>query len=288
MKFDFNPAWENILPSLVSVALFLVLSGCLPWITATEDDMVLVPEGSFIMGYNIENNAEWGDTDEEPVHEVFLKSYYIDRYEVNASDFSDFLNKYPDEASRYFQSGSGVTIEKVDNVFRPRPGLEDYPANRVSWYGADAYCRSVNKRLPTEAEWEKAARGTDRRIFPWGDEFPTNERVTFRRKFVKLGFKAMEPVHSMSGGRSPYGAHHMAGNVWEWVADWYEDSYYEVTPLKNPQGPDSGISKVLRGGNWYYKAYYMRTTYRFNERPEIFKIWQGFRCATAQRGPSPR
>jgi formylglycine-generating enzyme required for sulfatase activity len=176
----------------------------------------------------------------------------------------------------------------VDNVFRPRPGLEDYPANRVSWYGADAYCRSVNKRLPTEAEWEKAARGTDRRIFPWGDESPTNERVTFRRKFVKLGFKAMEPVHSMSGGRSPYGAHHMAGNVWEWVADWYEDSYYEVTPLKNPQGPDSGISKVLRGGNWYYKAYYMRTTYRFNERPEIFKIWQGFRCATAQRGPSPR
>ena len=83
----------------------------------------------------------------------------------------------------------------------------------------------------------------------------------------------------MPGGRSPYGVHHMAGNVWEWVADWYKDSYYEETPLENPKGPNSGISKVLRGGNWYYKAYYIRTTYRFNEKPEIFKIWQGFRCA---------
>jgi formylglycine-generating enzyme required for sulfatase activity len=283
MKIDSGIVWKNLSRYLVSFGLILILNGCLPWITGTEDEMVLVPEGSFVMGYNIENDTEWGDTDEEPVHEVFLKPYYIDRYEVNASDFSDFLNKYPDKASRYFQTGSGVTIEKVDNVFHPRPGLEDYPANRVSWYGADEYCRSINKRLPTEAEWEKAARGTDSRVFPWGDDFPTNERVTFRRKFVKLGFKAMEPVHSMPEGRSPYGAHHMAGNVWEWVADWYEDGYYEETPFANPEGPDSGISKVLRGGNWYYKAYYMRTTYRFNERPEVFKIWQGFRCAAGHR-----
>ena len=271
--------WKNITRHFNLLGLFLILNICLPCTTEAEENMALIPEGSFLMGYNTANDAEWGDTDEEPVHEVFLNSYYIDRYEVNASDFSYFLNKHLDKAPRYFQTGSGVTIEKVDNLFRPRADLENYPVNRVSWYGADAYCRWANKRLPTEAEWEKAARGTDRRIFPWGDKYPTNDRATFRRKFTQLGFKAMEAVDSMPNGRSPYGAHHMAGNVWEWVTDCYKDSYYEETPFANPKGPESGISKVLRGGNWYYKAYYMRTTYRFNERPEIFKIWQGFRCA---------
>ena len=83
----------------------------------------------------------------------------------------------------------------------------------------------------------------------------------------------------MPGGQSPYGVHHMAGNAWEWVSDWYKDIYYEESPYNNPKGPESGITKVLRGGNWYYKAYYMRTTYRFNEKPDVFKNWQGFRCA---------
>jgi len=231
------------------------------------------------MGYNIDNKKEWGDTDEEPVHKVFLKSYYIDRYEVSASQFSNFLNQHQKQSSLYFQPGLGVTIEKIGNLFRPRVDLENYPVNRVSWFGADAYCRWVNKRLPTEAEWEKASRGTDSRVFPWGDEFPTNERVTFRRKFNLLGFNALEKIDSMPAGRSPYGIHHMAGNVWEWVNDWYGDIYYEVSPYANPKGPDSGTSKVLRGGNWYYKAYYMRTTYRFNDKPDAFKNWQGFRCA---------
>jgi formylglycine-generating enzyme required for sulfatase activity len=241
--------------------------------------MVLIPEGVFTMGYNIDNENEWGDTDEEPVHKVFLKSYYIDRLEISASQFSNFLNHHPKKVPLYFQTGLGVTIEKVGNLYSPRAELNNYPANRVSWYGADAYCRWVNKRLPTEAEWEKSARGIDGRVFPWGNEFPTNDRVTFRRKFNKVGFKALEMVDSMPNGRSPYGVHHMAGNAWEWVSDWYEDIYYERSPFANPKGPNIGVSKVLRGGNWYYKAYYMRTTYRFNEKPGVFKNWQGFRCA---------
>ena len=204
-----------------------ILNGCVSLISHGKDEMVLIPEGVFTMGYKINNKNEWGDTDEEPVHKVFLKSYYIDRLEVSASQFSNFLNLNLKKAPLYFQTGSGVTIEKVDRLYSPRAGLNNYPANRVSWYGADAYCRWLNKRLPTEAEWEKSARGIDGRIFPWGDEFPTNDRVTFRRKFNEIGFKVLEVVDSMPNGRSPYGVHHMAGNAWEWVSDWYEDIYYE-------------------------------------------------------------
>ncbi len=242
-------------------------------------EMVKVPEGSFHMGFVIDNDMEWGDTDEEPVHEVFLDEFQIDRYEVTSAEFSSFLNEHKDQAKRFFQLGNAVTIEFKDGIYRPRPGLERYPANRVSWYGADAYCRWKGKRLPTEAEWEKAARGTDQRIFPWGDQHPDNDYTTYRRPFAKNGFQAMEPVDSMPQGRSPYGLHFMAGNVWEWVADWYRDDYYEVSPRQNPKGPESGTTRVMRGGNWYYKAYYMRTTYRFNDKPESIKVWQGFRCA---------
>jgi formylglycine-generating enzyme required for sulfatase activity len=279
MRFNFLFTSQHLILYIILIKVLIVLNGCLFLVNKKKENMVLVPEGEFVMGYNTKNDEEWGDIDEEPVHNVFLNSYFIDKYEVNAYQFSNFLNKFSNQASRFFQTGKGVTIEKLNNMFRPRPGLENYPANRVSWYGADAYCRWVSKRLPTEAEWEKAARGIDERMFPWGNKYPTNNHVTFKRKFVKLGFKVMENVDSMPEGRSPYGAHHMAGNVWEWVADWYRDSYYEKTPFTNPKGPQSGISKVLRGGNWYYKAYYLRTTYRFNEKPGNFKIWQGFRCA---------
>ncbi|PIQ96935.1 MAG: hypothetical protein COV67_07040 [Nitrospinae bacterium CG11_big_fil_rev_8_21_14_0_20_56_8] len=241
--------------------------------------MAPISEGPFTMGFDIENDEDWGDTDEEPVHEVFLSPYYIDLYEVTAAEFAEFLNQHLEDSPRYFETGAAVTIEKSDGRFRPHEGLERYPANRVSWYGADAYCRWKGKRLPTEAEWEKAARGADERIFPWGNAFPGNGFVTYRRKFGEMGFKAMEPVDGLPGGRSPYGLYHMAGNVWEWVADWHDSDYYGESPARDPQGPETGTSKVLRGGNWYYKAYYMRTTYRFNEKPGVFKVWQGFRCA---------
>jgi formylglycine-generating enzyme required for sulfatase activity len=279
MNFIYKVMFLNLVNYFTLCICLFILNGCVSLISHDKNDMVLIPEGVFTMGYNIDNTNEWGDTDEEPVHKVFLKSYYIDRLEVSASQFSNFLNNHPKKAPLYFQTGLGVTIEKVDNLYSPRAELNNYPANRVSWYGADAYCRWVNKRLPTEAEWEKSARGIDGRIFPWGNEFPTNDRVTFRRKFNKIGFKALELVNSMPDGRSPYGVHHMAGNAWEWVSDWYEDIYYEISPFANPKGPSFGVSKVLRGGSWYYKAYYMRTTYRFNEKPGVFKNWQGFRCA---------
>jgi len=240
--------------------------------------MVFIPEGPFTMGFEIENDNEWGDMDEDPVHEVTLSAYWMDKYEVTSYDFAEFLNSHQASAGRFIEITPSVTVEFVEGKYLSRPELENLPVNRISWYGADAYCRWKGKRLPTEAEWEKAARGTDQRIFPWGNEFPDNSRVTYRRKFSEIGFKVMEPVYSMGRGVSPYGIHHMAGNVWEWVADWFDGGTYEDRELKDPKGPETGISKVLRGGNWYYKAYYMRTTYRFNERPDQFNIWQGFRC----------
>lgn len=289
MTFRFSLAYipvNRITPRYLALflALAILLSACapIPHPGATvrdDDDMVTIPEGPFIMGFKIDNENSWGDTDEEPVHEIFLSAYRIDRYEVTGAEFSRFLNEHPEQSPRYFEPGPAVTLEKKNGTYQPRPGLGRYPANRVSWYGADAFCRWKGKRLPTEAEWEKAARGTDQRIFPWGNEFPDNSRVTFRRKFPEMGFKVMEPVDGLTRGRSPYGLHHMAGNVWEWVSDWYAGDYYEQSPRKDPQGPTEGTTKVLRGGNWYYKAYYMRTTYRFNEKPGVFKVWQGFRCA---------
>jgi formylglycine-generating enzyme required for sulfatase activity len=245
--------------------------------------MVKIPAGSFYMGFEIDNDEEWGDEDEEPVHTVPLDDYWIDRYETTAAEFADFLNTDDADANKYIALGPAVTIELHAGRYRARPGLERWPANAITWYGADAYCRRQGKRLPTEAEWEKAARGADQRIFPWGDRHPDNSLATYRRTFPELGFKALEPVDGMAGGVSPYGLHHMAGNVWEWVADWYDADYYKSSPQKNPPGPESGISRVLRGGNWYYKAYYMRTTYRFNDVPGSTKVWQGFRCAQSTR-----
>jgi len=256
------------------------MSGCMSGIKDdTKENMIFIPEGSFTMGFKIDNDHVWGDMDEEPVHQVTLSSYWIDKYEVTSSNFSKFLNENKNEAHRFIEITPSVTVQFDDNVYQPREGLENYPVNRVSWFGADAYCKWKEKRLPTEAEWEKAARGTDQRIFPWGNEFPDNSRVTFRRKFSEKGFQVMEPVKGMKNGISPFGVHQMAGNVWEWVSDWFDATAYQDENRIDPKGPESGISKVLRGGNWYYKAYYMRTTYRFNERPDIFKVWQGFRCA---------
>lgn len=260
--------------------ILFLLAGCFSHVKPSPlADMAQVPTGPFMMGFVIDNDQSLGDTDEEPVHEVILDEFWIDKFEVTSGSFSEFLNAHLKDSSRYIEMGSAVTIEKRNGRYQPRPGLARRPANRVSWFGADAFCGWKGKRLPTEAEWEKAARGDDQRMFPWGNQWPTNDRVTFRRKFKRLGFEVMEPVDALPLGRSPYGVNQMAGNVWEWVSDWYADDYYDRSPVKNPQGPETGISKVIRGGNWYYKAYYMRTTYRFNERPAVFNVWQGFRCA---------
>jgi len=237
------------------------------------EGMITVPAGYFFMG------ANGRGADEIPEHRVYLDEYLIDRYEVSAADYAAFLNAVNNVKGYYLDNKYGPLF--YDGRFHPRPGLEAHPVNNVNWYGAFAYCQWKGKRLPTEAEWEKAARGTDRRLYPWGDERPTPQQARFNQTWTEeLAHGVMLPVDSLPQGRSPYGAHHMAGNVKEWVDDWYDREYYgDPSNHTNPAGPIGGEFKGVRGGSWRDLAGYIYTSFRNNSYPESRLDDYGFRCA---------
>ncbi len=247
------------------------------------ENMVRIPSGFFSMGSN--KNGE----DELPEHKVYIDTYFIDKYEVSAKDFAEFLNAVDNVKGYYLDNKFGVLT--YTGRFKPRPGLDMLPINNVNWNGAKAYCKWKGKRLPTEAEWEKAARGEDKRQYPWGNTPPTPEQARYLQTWTEeLGHRVMVPVDGLEAGKSPYGLFNMAGNVKEWVDDWYDREYYsEESDYANPRGPIGGEFKVLRGGSWRDLAGFLYSSFRNNSYPDTRLEDYGFRCAkSAEKTKGPK
>lgn len=203
-------------------------------VTAEPNPMVLIPAGEFIMGF------DGRLPDEGPQHKVNLESYWIDVYEVTNAQYKKFIDATKRRSPAHF----------VNRTFPG--GKADHPVTEVTWYDADAYCAWAGKRLPTDAEWEKAARGTDGRMFPWGNEFDTDKANTPQR-WAKLKQEGdTMPVGSFPGGVSPYGLYDMSGNVWEWTSSWYK-----VYPGNTHASENYGEEyKTLKGGSWWDCTFY--------------------------------
>jgi formylglycine-generating enzyme required for sulfatase activity len=257
-------------------------------------EMVFVPEGSFLMGSS--EGTRGAMPPEFPQHEVFLNSFWVDRTEVTNAMFAAFLNaqgNQVEDGKSWLDTDREkdyVSIEQVDGLWQPKEGKENHPVVMVNWYGAAAYCEWTGRRLPTEAEWEKAARGENGQIFPWGDEFDSSvanlddmpDKDDWKIECTESGcdgFAHTSPVGIFFEGASPYGALDMAGNVWEWVADWEDWGYYANSPLSNPRGPSSGNAKWIRGGSWDSGDYRGRAATRFpSSHPKYSRRDLGFRC----------
>jgi formylglycine-generating enzyme required for sulfatase activity/tRNA A-37 threonylcarbamoyl transferase component Bud32 len=233
-----------------------------------NSSMVLIPKGYFFMGHN---NSE---SNEYPEHKVFLDDYYIDRYPVTNIQYDIFIKNTSYEA----QGKWGKYFSKVS---------EDHPVINISWQDAKAYADWAGKRLPSEAEWEKAARGTDRRTYPWGNKWDENLCNNMDLDMRELKEKMSDivngrgtlPAGSFLGGASPYGIMDMAGQVLEWCADWYDPHYYQYNIKENPTGPRSGREKVLRGGCWYRgNSLCCTCTHRDFFPPYDAHWFYGFRC----------
>jgi len=238
-------------------------------------DMALVSAGFFIMGSN--TSLE----DEAPEHRIYLDAYWIDKFEVSAEKFSKFLNTVEDGKKYYLDNKFG-TLNYDGRFYRPRLGLENYPINNVSWHAANAYCKWEEKRLPTEAEWEKAARGiSSTQIYPWGNASPSDTQARYLQTWTEEEkHKVMMPVQALAKGQSPYGLYNMAGNVKEWVDDWYDREYYkEQSEYANPRGPIGGEFKAVRGGSWRDLAGFIYSSFRNNGNPGSRMDDYGFRCA---------
>lgn len=284
------------------------------------EDMALIPEGTFLMGsteedisklLELDRNVEAGRFDVEvPQREVYMSAYLIDKYPVTNAEYKKFIES-GGYKQRDFWSDAGW-----DYVLRSKPldsdvvnsaldGEDECPVVNVSWYEADAFAKYAGKRLPTEAEWEKAARGTDGRTYPWGNEFDKTRLNCAESKIEKP-----TPVTKYLQGVSDYGCFDMAGNVWEWTADWFDSQYYRSAPDRDPQGParaedkpffgrpkDVGASiydlepskagsstlsdcKVLRGGSWNGGGViHIRCANRDYDEPDYKNDTIGFRCA---------
>ena len=257
-------------------------------------DFLLVPAGPFKMGDNFGD----GESRERPVHLVDLDAFYIAKFEVTNGDWKKFQSDPGYDDAKFWPNGRVVPKDQspywtqANNHGGATPGSDNYPVLGVNWDAATAYCNWLRAktgkkyRLPTEAEWEKAARGTDQRRFPWGNSIdPTYANFTGAQKFDTgqvVGYYdgSKRGDFQTHNGASPYGAMDMAGNVMEWCQDWYQRDYYSVSAKKNPKGPEKGAYRVLRGGSFFFEGQDLRTYARSGAWPsfQAFRM-VGFRAA---------
>ena len=220
--------------------------------------MLLVPAGDFTMG------SDEGDDDEQPIHRVFLDNFYMDTFEVTNGRFAKFVAAIQSEPPWGFADQETPVVQA------------ERPVRWVNWMEATGYCLWAGKRLPTEAEWEKAARGTDGRTYPWGNDPPTAAHAVFG---LTEGAETVSPIGNRDKGSSPYGVHDLAGNLYEWVTDWYDEEFYTTNPPRNPRGPVEGTTKVQRGGSYINNPYRLRSSFRTKGDPTEHDPHVGFRCA---------
>ena len=257
------------LRKIAPIALACILAAAAAtWYFASRDTPVtrvgkdgtpaaLVSAGNFTMG----------DDEASPKRQLFVDAFYMDRFETTTGRYAKYLES----------TGSEHVPDFWDEI--AGKDSEEMPVIGVSWNEANAYCRWAGKRLPTEAEWEKAARGTDERPFPWGAATPTLDRANFDNSSPDPYESALSPVGTHAPGKSPYGVDDLAGNVSEWVADWYSESF-TTDDVYNPHGPAGGEKKVIRGGGRYDPANRLSATARWFASPDTRGEDIGFRCAS--------
>lgn len=251
-------------PPAASTAAVVRTVASTPTVSAAKPDytdMVLIPAGEFMMG----SPDEEGSPDESPRHKVSLDAYYIDRYKVTQIQY------------RTFAAAARRPMPK-----RPVPYDASSPVVYISWHNAAAYCEYYGKRLPTEAEWEKAARGGSEGKYSFGDD---ESRLG---EYAWFWGNSGRQIHAV-GRKKPnqYGLYDMHGNALEWTNDWYAKDYYEQSPVKNPQGPAEGEEKVVRGGSAFLSAGLCRAAKRMRSSPDTGYSGRGFRCAASPPQPPP-
>ena len=234
-------------------------------LTRAKDDMkmIYIPAGKFTMG----SDSSRSYSDEKPKREVTLKAYLIDQYEVTNRQYALCVNKG-------VCSMPSLTKSSTRSSYYGNTNYDNYPVINVSWAQASAYCQWVGGELPTEAQWEKAARGENGNKYPWGNKKPNSNLANYDGNMGDT-----TAVGSYPNGASPYGVMDMAGNVWEWVRDWYKDSYDE-NQTNNPIGPAKGGSRVIRGGGWGLTSWDVRSAYRYFSSPRDTRNDVGFRCVS--------